>query len=149
MILSFLQESNLGAVHRGWDLALLLPCRPAGHRKHLQSCWEIVPGRLLHRHQEGFLQEVAQSLSPRGRDGADWVRRSLRGGGYPRRNVGSQRGCSTAQGRPECGWQGRKELKGLGGDMGAGGYSQGTWGLNHPFQSLCLAFPVSSTGVGL
>ena len=36
------------------------------------NCWEIVLGRLLHRHQEDFLQKVAWSLSPRGGDGADW-----------------------------------------------------------------------------
>ena len=39
--------------------------------------------------------------------------------------------------------------RGLEGTWGAGGCNQGTWGLNHPIQSLCLAFLVSSLGVEL
>ena len=47
-------------------------------------------------------------------------------------------------------WQGRKELKGAWrGAWGLGAAIKGLGGLNHPIQSLCLAFLVSSVGVGL
>ena len=69
--------------------------------------------------------------------------KSLGGGAYTCRNVGSQRGCSTAQGRPECGRQGRKELnRGLEVTWGLGAAVKGLGDLNHPIQSLHLAFPV-------